>query len=151
MLVPQHANLPAASSSEIAKVSTLRELMRAQAQTHFITQHLVHGGMYVRTVLVPDGQLVAGVRMLVPTVTIVDGHVTIYRENGNMQLTGHHVIPGSAGRMIAFMTHSEVAMDMFYPTKLTDVHEIQKEFTDEHAMLVPLHNLSEHRIIVTGE
>ena len=40
---------------------------------------------------------------------------------------------------------------MMFATTLTDVEEIQKQFTDEWELLVPLSKVGEHVVLITGE
>ena len=42
-------------------------------------------------------------------------------------------------------------MSMMFPTTATTVDEAQKQFTDEHELLVPLSKVDEHQILITGE
>lgn len=149
-LVPQQNRMLAASRHEIETVIEFRKHVLAAPQTPCKYKHLVHGGMYVRTMYVPADQLIAGVKLKAPTLTIIVGNVIVYRESGNLELTGYNVIPGSVGRLTAVYTHTKAAISMFIRTDLKDVAEIQRQTVEEPELLSPL-DPEFHEIIVTGE
>jgi CHASE2 domain-containing sensor protein len=60
-------------------------------------------------------------------------------------------LPGSAGRKVAIVTHSEVAISMMLTTTAKTIEEAEKAFTDEYQLLVPLSEADKHRILITGE
>jgi hypothetical protein len=42
-------------------------------------------------------------------------------------------------------------MSMMFPTDAKTVDEAQKQFTDEHELLVPLSKAEDHLVLITGE
>jgi hypothetical protein len=143
--------LPAINPTGMAKIQDMTTIIRKAGSEKFKTKHLVHGGVYTRTVIVPTHTLFTGVLLKVPTTLIVVGKISIYVGEKTILLRGYNVLPGSADRQCAFYTHSTVGMSMSLATTATSVEEIQKEFTDETHLLVPLENTDEHEIVVTGE
>jgi hypothetical protein len=144
-------SLPATSAVGIANINAMTTIIRKVGSDKFKTKHLVNGGIYTRTVIVPAQTMFTGVLLKVPTTLIVVGKISIYIGEKTIRLKGYNVLPGSANRQCAFYTHSTVGMSMCLATKSTSVAEIQKEFTDETHLLVPLENTDEHEIVVTGE
>lgn len=144
--------LAPATPDAIYKVNQLAIQIRDQLPAcPFVTEHMLHAGMYTRTVRLPAGAVCAAVQIKAATVLIFAGSADIYVNDKLIHVDGYTVMPGSAGRKIAFITHSEVAMSMMFPTDAKSVDEAQKQFTDEHAMLVPLSKAEDHLVLITGE
>lgn len=144
--------LASATSAAIEKVNQLAVQIREQLPTcPFVTEHMLHAGMYTRTVRLPSGAVCAAVLITPPTVLIIAGSADIYVNDDLVRVDGYTVLPGSAGRKIAFITHSAVAMSMTFPTNAKSVDEAQKQFTVEHELLVPLSKAEDHLVLITGE
>jgi hypothetical protein len=150
-IIPFHTRLAPSSPEAIGKVERFTEALKQLPQTVFITEHLLHAGMYTRTVRLPAGTACAAVLIKVPTVLIFQGEAVVYSNDEVIYVTGYSVLPGCAGRKIAFVTQSDVAMSMLFPTTATTVDEAQRAFTDEHELLVPLSKMDEHIVLITGE
>ena len=150
-LVPLHTRLAPATPAAIEKVRRLTEVLRQLPQTTFVTEHMLHGGMYTRTVRLPADTVCTAVLIQVPTVLITSGEASVYSDDELIHVEGYRVLPGSAGRKIAFVTHSNFSMSMLFPSKAKTVDEAQREFTPEHEMLVPLSRVDEHLVLITGE
>jgi hypothetical protein len=140
-----------ASPQAIDKVNRFAAVLKEMPQTPFVTEHMLHAGMYTRTVRLPAETAAAAVLIKPPTVLIFQGTADIYSDDEVIKVTGYSVLPGSAGRKIAFVTYSDVAMSMIFPTTVRTIEEAERQFTDEHALLVPLSRTDEHRILITGE
>ena len=150
-IVSVHTRLSPASSGAIDKVRRFTEILQQLPQVPFVTEHLLHAGMYTRTVRLPAGTAAAAVLIKVPTVLIFQGEAKVYSDDEVIYVSGYSVLPGSKGRKIAFVTLSDVAMSMLFPTTLKTVDEAQRAFTDEHELLVPLSRVDEHVTLITGE
>ena len=129
----------------------LAEGLATLPQIPFVTEHLLHAGMYTRTVRLPSGTVCAAVLIRPPTVLILVGEVDVWSNGELIRTSGYSVLPGSAGRKIAFVTHSDVAMSMIFPTDAQTVEEAQKQFTIEHELLPPLSKADAHIVTITGE
>ena len=120
------------SDAAIAKV---RELETAMAtlpdQCAIKTDHLLHAGMYFRTVHIPANTLVAGALIKIDTAVIVSGDVTVFVDGEPMLLMGYNVLPASAGRKQAAFAHTDTDYTMIFATSATTVEEAEEEFTDE--------------------
>ena len=150
-LTPLYTRLPPSTPEAIDKVRILAEGLKQLPQTAFVTEHLLHAGMYTRTVRLPRDTVCAAVLIKVPTVLILHGDCEVWSNDELISTSGYSVLPGSAGRKIAFVTRSDVAMSMIFPTAAKTVDEAQREFTDEHELLVPLDRADEHVVLITGE
>jgi len=151
-VVPIHTKLAPSSVHSINKVNELASAIQSElAPYEFVTEHMLHGGMYTRTLRLPPRIVGAAVLVKPPTVLITVGTLEVWSNDQVIRVTGYNVIPGSAGRKIAFVTHSEVAMSMVFPCQALTVEQAQREFTDEHALLAPLSLPDRHLILITGE
>ena len=150
-IVPVRTTLAPASQSSINKVDRLTEAMLKMPQLQFVTEHLIHAGMYTRTLFFPAGTVCTAVFFKIPTVIIIVGRADIFSNDEVISVDGYTVVPGSAGRKIAVWAISRIGASMIFPTKAKTVEEAQEEFTDEVALLVPLSEKDRHRIVITGE
>lgn len=143
--------LAPSTPAAIDKVRQLADELLQLPQTPFVTEHLLHAGMYTRTVRLPTDTVGAAVLITPPTVLILMGEVDVWSNGDLIRTSGYSVLPGSAGRKIAFVTHSDVAMSMFFPTDAKTVEEAQRQFTVEHELLPSLAKADEHIVLITGE
>jgi hypothetical protein len=94
-LVQMGATLPA--SRNLAALSRVEEFIRTQTpQAHVQTEHVIHGGMYARTVACA-GNAICGCLYKVPTMLVVNGAAKVYVGEGWTELSGYNVIAASAG------------------------------------------------------
>lgn len=150
-LAPLYTRMSPSKPEAIDKVAKLATALKQLPQVTFITEHMLHGGLYTRTVRLPPGTVCAAVLIKVTTVLILVGDCEVWSNDELIHAHGYSVLPGSAGRKIAFVTRSPVCMSMMFPTTATTVDEAQKQFTDEHELLVPLDRADEHIALITGE
>ncbi|WP_231602304.1 hypothetical protein [Herbaspirillum chlorophenolicum] len=143
--------LPAMAPAAIEKVRRLEALSLEQCeQVEFPTAHLIHGGMYARTLHMSAGTVLTGALLKIPTVLIVAGDCAVFIGEETIELRGYNVLPGSAGRKQVFLAHTDVDMTMFFPSKAGSVGEAEQEFTDEYEMLMT-HRLGGDKTLITGE
>lgn len=142
--------LPTMSRDALSKVSHLQELCLEREQLQIRTQHILHGGLYARTIYLSKGTLLTGVLIKIPTSLIVQGHVKIYTGGNPLELEGYNVLPASAGRKQVFLALTDAAMTMVFPTDALTVEQAEHEFTDEvHLLLSRTQDVNE--VIITGE
>lgn len=95
------------------------------------TEHVIHAGMYVRTIAMPAGMVLFGCTVKLPTLVIVTGKAAVLVGEEWLQLDGYNVIPASAGRKQVFASYSAVIISMAFPTSAKTVEEAEREFTDD--------------------
>ena len=129
--------LPAMSEGAIANVSRLEQDVLAVPQTPLPTYHLLHAGMYARTICIPAGSILTGALIKIATTLIVSGRVTVYTGEGmggeTIELEGYNVLPGSAGRKQAFIALSNVHLTMIFPSDADTILAAEEQFTDDAA------------------
>lgn len=143
------AVIPASSLVGISRVRELERNNLERPQQPITTHHLIHAGLYVRTITIPANTLLTGALIKRSTVLHFDGDATVTVGDDVMRLTGRHVIPASAGRKQAYLTHKDTTLSMSFATSAKTIEEAEAEFTDEADQLFSRHG--ENVINITGE
>lgn len=125
--------------------------MRHLPQVDIPTDHVIHGGMYARTIFIPAGVVLTGVLIRVPTMLIFNGHATVNAGDEPVTLTGYHVLAASAGRRQAFLAHGDTWLTMIFATKAATVAEAEDEFTNEAHLLLSRNADAQNQVTITGE
>ncbi|MFM8899156.1 MAG: hypothetical protein ACKOF9_04300 [Burkholderiales bacterium] len=129
--------LPAMTAQAIDKVRAIEAaILSLCEEVEFPTEHLLHGGMYSRTLRMQAGQVLTGALLKLPTVLIVSGDCAVFIGEQTIELRGYTVLPGSAGRKQVFLAHTDVCMTMLFPSQAQTVAQAEQEFTDEYALLM---------------
>ena len=128
--------LPSMTEEEISKVRGLEAQALREPQAPTFTGHLLHAGVYARSMLIPPGTLITGALIKRATSLVIAGDVLVYTGAGTSRLTGYNVIPASQDRKQAFWALSPVGMTMFFATGAASVAEAEAEFTDETDLLL---------------
>lgn len=131
--------MPALSGGMLEKLKTLEDDLKKFQQAEFKTLHIIHGGMYSRTVLVPADHIIVGVLVKVPTQVIVAGTCDVLTGDMMKRISGYNVLPGQAGRKGVFVAITDIFITMIFKTNAKTVEEAEREFTDE------TDNLASHR------
>lgn len=143
--------IPAMSESAIAKVNALADFSRQHEQVKIDTHHIIHGGMYGRTITIPAGVMLTGVLIKVPTILVVSGDCTVFADNKSFRLSGFHALPASANRKQAFIAHSDTTMTMILASDAMTVEQAEDQFTDEGDQLFSRNEDAKNFINITGE
>lgn len=139
------------TSDEIQGVREVEFVSMALPQIDIATTHVIHAGMYARTIFIPAGVLVTGVLIKIGTILIVCGNVLVYLGDEIIELQGYNVLPASANRKQAFATKTDTYLTMIFPSNAENVEKAEKEFTDEVDMLISRNGSVNNQIIITGE
>lgn len=150
-IVAAESRIPAMTAQAIDKVRKLEAVTRELPQVEIATGHVLHGGMYARTICIPAGVVLTGVFIRVPTVLVFDGQATVNSGEEPVTLTGYHVLAASAGRRQAFLAHSETRLTMIFATQAKTVEEAEDQFTDEAHLLFSRKEGAVNHINITGE
>lgn len=141
--------IPPMNAGDIERIRALDRLSLQHEQTPIDTHHLLHAGMYVRTILIQKDVLLTGVLIKRPTVVIVSGDVSVFIGHEAVRLTGYHLLAASAHRKQAFLAHADTYLSMQFPTQAKTVEEAEAEFTDEVELLFSRYNAN--YVTITGE
>lgn len=155
------ATLPATDAKVIEKLATVQQVLMHAEQIGLQTEHILHGGMYARTIRLrpasadPEDQIVIlGAHIKVPTLVILRGPGSAFVGDGWADFEGpYEVIPGSAGRKQMFSTRGGIELDitMIFPTTARTVEEAEAEFTDEADLLLSRREPGNDLVVITGE
>lgn len=151
-LVVAQRRIPVMNAAAVDKVREIEGKVRALdlPQVPLETYHVLHGGLYARTICIPAGVLLTGALVKVATVLIVVGTTLVYiGEDEPLRLEGYNVLPASAGRKQAFLTETAVEMTAIFPTRARSIEEAEREFTDEVELLGSRRDIN--RFTITGE
>lgn len=144
--------IAAMSARTMGLVSAVESEMRKNnEQLDLWTQHVLHGGVYCRTVLLPAGTQMVGVLVKIPTTVIVSGDAFVRLEEGWRHLLGYHVLPAAAVRKQHFYANEDTHISMFFPSQAGTVEKAEEEFTDEAHLLLSRRLGRDQETIITGE
>lgn len=143
-------NLPMMTDGLLDKLTRIQNEILEKPQIEVNTEHIIHGGMYVRTIRLAPEVVLVGALVKVSTVLIVDGKTAVFTGEGWIELDGYHVIPARAGRKQIFVTRAETSLTMIFRTDARTVEQAEEEFTDEAEALMSRKNEND-TVLVTGD
>jgi hypothetical protein len=133
-------NLPVMSDGILANLTSIQEKILACPQIEIQTEHVIHGGMYIRTIRLAPEVVLVGALVKVSTVLIVSGKTAVFTGENWIELDGYHVIPARAGRKQIFVTREETIITMIFRTDAKTVEQAEEEFTSEAEALMSRKN-----------
>jgi hypothetical protein len=139
------------SESAIEKVRLVQNAMLELPQVDLPVHHILHGGMYSRSLVIPAGVVIAGAFIKVPTTLVVSGNVTVYANDQAYEIDGYQVLVASAGRKQLFVAHTDTNMTMTFATDAKTVEDAEDEFTSEPDLLASRRHENLNTTIITGE
>ena len=142
--------IPAPSPATMDSLMRLQTLMADLPEVPLPTEHLLHGGMYARTIRRGPGVVAVGSLILRATILIVSGPCTLVTGESRLDLHGYNVLPGLAGRKQLSLTHGAVEMTMIFPTSAKTVEEAENEIFAEADQLISRKDGSRDQVTITG-
>ena len=142
--------LPATPPQIVAAIEQAEAIIRTMPQIEVQTEHILHGGMYSRTVRLAPKVVITGVLIKVPTLLIISGKCRVFTGAGWFEMEGFNIIAASKGRKQVFVTHEETILTMIFKTDAKTVEEAENEFTDQGDLLMS-RNAPNDLFLVTGE
>lgn len=120
------------SLGQMAKVRRLEQYLLAnEPQINLQYQHVLHAGVYDRTVLIPAGLIITGAPVKIETVLTIAGDVIIGLDGDEKRITGFAKIRAAAHRMGVFTAITDTFISMSFATDAKTVAEAEAQFTDE--------------------
>lgn len=151
-LMPLRLDIKPMAPDAIARVANLEKMILGLPQVKIHTHHVIHAGMYARTIVIPAGVVLTGALVKRPTLLMVIGDVLVSRgDEEGVRITGSAVIPASAGRKQVFIAHADTTVTMVFPTQATTIEQAESEFTDDTDMLMSRRDPETNNVIITGE
>jgi hypothetical protein len=142
--------LPPTPAELIEKIRALERKLIGKEPVDVPTEHVIHGGMYVRTIAMPPGMVLSGCLLKVPTIVTVAGSAAVLAGDEWLELEGFNVIPGCVGRKQLFVSHSTVIISMVFRTAANTVEGAEAEMTDEADQLLSRRQ-NANNVVITGE
>lgn len=142
-------HLPAMQDDALEKVRRLEAELSVKPQVAIHTSHLIHGGLYARTIRIPAGVVLTGAYIKLPTVLIINGDVTVFTGGKTLELCGYHVIAARAGRKQVFLAHADTDVTMAFASDAKTVEEAEAQFTDEVHLLLSRRCAGQDSVIIT--
>ena len=139
------------SSEMLDKLKVANDVIASCPQVEIVTEHLIHGGMYARTIRRAPGVIAVGSLILRATILIVNGPCTLITGTSRLDLTGYNVLPGLAGRKSLSLTHGDVEMTMIFPTNAQTVEEAENEIFAEADQLASRKDDGKNQVTITGQ
>ncbi|WP_348269754.1 hypothetical protein P8936_16525 [Edaphobacter paludis] len=142
-------NLPMMNDELLTKLTHIQNEILEKPQVEVNTEHVIHGGMYIRTIRLDADIVLVGALVKVSTVLIVSGKTAVFTGEGWIELDGYHVIPARAGRKQIFVTRKDTSITMIFPTDAKTVEQAEEEFTSEAEALMSRKNDND-TVVITG-
>lgn len=138
------------SPDAIALAFDIQAADALQRQAPIRVRHVLHAGVYSRTILVPAGIRIVGALIKIPTQVIVAGAADVWLGEWR-RISGYCVLPASAGRKQIFEAIADTYITMVFASDARSVEEAEDEFTDEAYNLTTRHGDGVVETIITGE
>lgn len=144
--------VPAMAESAIEQVRVIEQYLATLPQAPIRTHHVLHGGTYTRTIMIPAGVMLAGALIDVATTLVVCGECQVLLgEDHVARLSGYNVLPASAHRKQAFMAITDTYLTMMFATNAQTIAQAEDHFTREAHLLMSRQPGHENITIITGE
>lgn len=140
--------IPAITPEALFIVNGVEAKMRSMPQLDIRTEHILHAGMYARTVRLDAGVAIVSVLIKVPTVLTVNGKCKVFAGEW-CDFDGYHVLPANAGRKMIYVTIEPTQITMVFPSKAKTIEEAEREFTNESDMLISRQSVGDI-VTITG-
>lgn len=145
------APLAPASPVTLDQLAKVHELLDACPQIPLTTEHLLHGGMYARTIRREPDSVTIGSLINRATILIVNGDCSMLVGDQRVELTGYNVLVGLSGRKSFSWAHGPVEMTMIFPTLAKTIEEAENEIFAEADQLVSRRDGSKDQVTITGQ
>jgi hypothetical protein len=143
--------IPSMHDDAIARIRRLEARAAERPQVKIATHHVLHAGLYARTILVPAGTMLTGALVDIPTTVIVSGDCTVALGDGRTErLTGYHVLAAEGRRKQAYIAHADTWITAVFASSAKSVAEAEDEFTAEAHKLMSRQPGHANTIVVTG-
>ncbi len=144
-------SIPSMSKAAIGLVGRLEAHALTQPQATIATHHVLHGGLYARTILIPARTQLTGALVDIATTIIVSGDCTVSLGDGRAErLVGYQVLPAHGRRKQAYFAHADTHLTMVFATSAKSVQAAEDEFTAEAHKLMSRQRGHANTVVITG-
>lgn len=149
-LAKTKTSIPTMSAAAINAVRELESAALQHKQEPLVTHHVIHSGVYLRTIRLNAGLVITGALIKTDTTLIISGDVMVYLDGEPTRFEGYHVVPASAGRKQAIFANEDTDLTMLFGTDATNVEDAENQFTDEVSKLISNKEDGRNTVLVTG-
>lgn len=142
--------LPATAPDVLEKIIAAQGKCLEREQIAIKTDHVIHAGMYARTITMPPDVALIGTLIKIPTIVITVGSAKVLIGEEWADIDGYQVLPARAGRKQIFVSRGPFVITMIFPTSAKTVEEAESEFTDETDLLLS-RKQDLNTVTITGE
>lgn len=139
------------SDNAVERVCRLTEASTKLPQVNIETSHVIHAGMYARTIIIPEGVTLTGALIKIATLLVVSGDVLVSVGDETIELVGYNVLAASKNRKQAFFARTDTHLTMIFTSAARSIEDAESEFTDEADILLSRKNPESNQIIITEE
>jgi hypothetical protein len=143
--------LAAPSPAMLNQLVDVHALVAACPQIPIVTEHLLHGGMYARTIRRDIDSVTVGSLINKATILIVNGSCSLLVGDRRVDLTGYNVLAGLPGRKSFSWAYSPVEMTMIFATQAKTIEEAENEIFAEADQLLSRRDDSRDQVTITGQ
>lgn len=147
-------NALATSEDTIGKLMRVQQALMQTPQIEVHTEHVIHGGIYTRTIRMKPGTYVMGAHYKVPSTVVLCGTLYAYSGDKWKRFDGVNVLTGSKGRKQLFATpyenEADAVITMSFRTDAKTVEQAENEMTDEAELLMSRHSDGDS-VVITEE
>jgi hypothetical protein len=143
--------IPMMTDKDINNVYQLQKEEIKKEQVPIVTDHVIHGGIYSRTIMIPAGVVLTGALVRVPTTLTISGRAMVYMNGGAKEISGYRVLAASANRKQAFVAINDTYLTMAFKTNAKTVEAAENEFTHESSLLMSRVDGATNNMLITGE
>lgn len=138
------------SPSAISRVQAFEAEELKRPQLPVLTSHVIHAGVYYRTVMIQKGTNMTGALIKIPTTLTLCGDAWVdVGADEPVRIRGYHVMPAAAGRKQAFRAVDDTYLTMSFRTDAKTVAQAEEEFTSEAYRLASRRNVN--IVEITGD
>jgi hypothetical protein len=142
--------MPPTPPEIMALIRSAAEVVKKLPPIKIQTEHLLHAGIYTRTVRAPANAILVNVVIKIPTVFVVHGRAAFFAGDRWYRIEDYQVIPTRAGRQNICVTMEPTEMTMIFQTKAKTIEEAEDQFTDEADKLISRTQGENDLILITG-
>lgn len=143
--------IPSMSDSSIEKAREMEKAIYNLPQISIATDHILHAGVYTRTVMIPKDGVISGVLVKRSVNLIISGHCIVYLgDDEAREYKGYVALTAMANRKQVFIAKENTYLTMFFATDAREIAEAESQFTDEVGTLMSRQDNAINNINITG-
>lgn len=129
-------SIPSSSPAALAVLEVLERGLLERPQIPLQTHHYLWAGVYYRWVCMPEGVVLTGAVIRIPTLLTLSGDVSVWVEGTWTRYTGVAVLPCEPHRKSLMVAHIPTHLLMGFGTAATTADEAEREFCEHPERLL---------------